>query len=195
MATQVNGITMDTLRQTIEAIRKDPELGRCKFRASNRWLNANRNVGRVKTFYAARQEREHQGSFETYADEPPILAGDDSAANPVEHLLTALAACVTTSMVAHAAVRGIEIEELKSEIEGDIDLKGYMGLSTDTPRGYQQIRVKFTVKSDADASELQRLAEFSPVFNTIAEGARVDIEVHKDETTRPATEPQQPGHP
>jgi uncharacterized OsmC-like protein len=191
----VNGIEIDTLKQTIAAIKQDPELGRCKFRASNRWIGANRNVGRVHEFHAAKQEMEHQSTFETYADEPPILAGEDSAANPVEHLLTALASCLTTAMVAHAATRGIEIEELESELEGDIDLNGYMGLDPDVPRGYQQIRVKFTVKSDADTEQLQRLAEFSPVFNTIMEGARIDLRVEKQPTTRPEAGTMQPGAP
>jgi uncharacterized OsmC-like protein len=193
--TRVNDIDMDTLGQTIAAVKDDPDLAKCKFRAANRWIGANRNVGKVKTFYAAKQELEHAETFETYADEPPILAGDDSAANPVEHLLTALAACLTTSLVAHAAVHGIHIDMLESEIEGEIDLNGYLGLQDDVPRGYQQIRVKFTVESDADTEELQRLAEFSPVLNTIVQGARVDLQVDKAPRTKDTQPPVQAGHP
>ena len=59
----------------------------------------------------------------TEADDPPNLAGHDEAPNPVEHLLHALASCLTTSMVAHAAVRGIAIEALESELEGDRDCR------------------------------------------------------------------------
>ena len=116
----VNGIHMDTLKGTVNAIEQDPDLGACKFRASNKWLGGNHNCTTVTGFYGARQEIAHQQQFELHADEPPILAGNDNGANPVEHLLNALAACVTTSMVAHAAVRGINIEELESELEGDI---------------------------------------------------------------------------
>ncbi len=120
----------------------------------------------------------HQQSFELHADEPPVLAGDDQAPNPVEHLLNALAGCMTTSMVAHAAVRGIHIEELESELEGDLDLRGFLGLSDDVPRGYTNIRVKFRVKADTDNMErLRRLTEYSPVFNTITQGVRVDVSV------------------
>src|SRR5690606_30609679 len=146
-------------------------LGRCTFRATNQWIDGTKNRGCVKTFYAANQEMEHQTAFELHADEPPLLAGEDSAPNPVEHLLIALAGCLTTSMVAHAAARGIEIEALESEVEGDIDLNGFLGLS-DVPKGYQEIRVRFTVRSDADIDELRQLAEHSPVFHTIADGAR-----------------------
>jgi uncharacterized OsmC-like protein len=193
--TRVNDIDIDILGQTIASVKDDPDLGKCKFRAANRWIGANRNVGKVKTFYAAKQELEHAEAFETYADEPPILAGDDSAANPVEHLLTALAACLTTSMVAHAAVHGIDIDMLESEVEGEIDLNGYLSLQDDVPRGYQQIRIKFTVESDADTQELQRLAEFSPVLNTIVQGARVDIQVDKAPPTKDAQPPLEAGHP
>ena len=174
----VNGIDLHTLQGTVQAIEEEPELGKCRFRASNRWLGGNHNCSTIKGFYAAGQEIAHKQRFELHADEPPILAGSDEGANPVEHLLNALASCVTTSMVAHAAVRGIHIEELESELEGDIDLRGFLGLSNDVPKGYTDIRIKFKVKADVDNMErLKRLTAYSPVFNTITQGARVDIQV------------------
>ena len=174
----VNGIDMDVLQSTVKAIQEEPELGKCKFRVSNKWLGANHNCTTVTSFYGAKQEIAHKQPFELHADEPPILAGEDQGANPVEHLLNALAACVTTSMVDHAAVRGIHIEELESEIEGDIDLQGFLGLSKEVPKGFTDIRVKFKVKADVDNIErLKRLAEYSPVYNTIIHGANVDIQI------------------
>jgi len=120
----------------------------------------------------------HQQVFTMDADEPAILAGYDQGANPVEHLLHALASCVTTSMVAHAAVRGIEVKELESELEGDIDLRGFLGLDPDVPKGYTDIRVKFRVKAaKEDLPKLRELAGFSPVFNTLTHGARVSIDI------------------
>ncbi len=176
----VNGIHMETLMGTVDAIAQEPELGQCRFRARNAWLGGNRNRTTITGFYGARQEIAHQQTFELHADEPPILAGNDAGANPVEHLLNALAACVTTSMVAHAAVRGIHIEALESELEGDIDLRGFLGLDASVPKGFTAIRVKFRVRSDADNMEcLQRLTGFSPVLNTITQGANVAIEVEK----------------
>jgi len=174
----VNGIHLETLQGTVNAIDQDPELGACKFRASNKWLGGNHNCTTVTGFYGAKQEIAHKQKFELYADEPPILAGHDEGANPVEHLLNALAACVTTSMVAHAAVRGINIEELESELEGDIDLRGFLGLDNDVPKGFTDIRIKFRVKADVDNMDrLKTLTAYSPVFNTITQGANVDIQV------------------
>jgi len=120
----------------------------------------------------------HKQEFELHADEPPILAGNDEGANPVEHLLHALASCVTTSMVAHATVRGIHIEELESKLEGDIDLRGFLGLDAKVPKGYTNIRVTFKVKTDRDnLQKLKELAEFSPVYNTLIHGTKVDIQI------------------
>lgn len=174
----VNGIDIDALSATVGAIEADRELGVSRFHVSNKWISGNHNRSTVTSFYAARQEVPHAQEFEMDADEPAILAGNDLGANPVEHLLHALASCVTTSMVAHAAIRGIPLNSVESEVEGDIDLNGYLGLSRDTPRGYTDLRVNFKVDADPKYHKrLRELSKFSPVFNTITQGARVAIKV------------------
>jgi len=176
----VNGIDVGTLGTTVQAIRENPELGRARFRLRNKWLDGNQNLSTVSGFYGAKQEIAHKQNYDLLADEPPILAGLDDAPNPVEHLLHALASCVTTSLVAHAAVRGIHLDEVEAEIEGDIDLRGYLGTDNEVPKGYTDIRVNFKVKADGISPErLKRLSMFSPVFNTITQGANVDIQVEK----------------
>lgn len=175
---RLNGVDLDTLMGTVNAIQAEPALGISKFRASNTWLSANHNRSTVTGFYAAKQEIAHVQTFTMDADEPAILAGGDQGANPVEYLLHALASCLTTSIVAHAAVRGIEIEELESELEGDIDLNGFLGLDAEMPKGFTEIRVRFRVKADPkDMDNIKQLAMFSPVFNTITKSARVDVDV------------------
>jgi uncharacterized OsmC-like protein len=176
----VNGIELEVLANTVKSIQEDPELGKCRFHVSNKWLGANHNCTTIRSFYGAKQELEHKQAFELHADEPPILAGRDEGANPVEHLLNALAGCVTTSLVAHAAVRGIELEEVESRIEGDIDLRGFLGLSSDVPKGYTDIRINFKVKTDEENTDkLKSLAEFSPVYNTLTNGTNVNIEIER----------------
>lgn len=177
-STVVNGVELETLMGTVKAIQADPELGVCHFRATNKWLNGNHNRSTVTGFYGAKQEMQHKQTFTMDADEPAILAGDDNGANPVEHLLHALASCLTTSMVAHAAVRGIAIEEMESEFEGDIDLNGFLGLDANVPKGYTAIRAKFRVKADPkDMDQIRELARFSPVYNTLTNGTPVDVQV------------------
>ena len=83
-------------------------------------------------------------------------------------------------MVYHAAVRGIELEEVESELEGDLDLKGFMGLSDEVRPGYQEIRVNFKVKTDIeDLERLKALIRFSPVYDVVSSGTRVKVQVER----------------
>jgi uncharacterized OsmC-like protein len=174
----VNAVEIDKLMTTVMAMKAEPELGACRFRARNTWLSGNHNRSTVSGFYGAKQEIMHRQTFTMDADEPAILAGNDQGANPVEHLLHALASCLTTSMVAHAAVRGIPIEELESELEGDIDLRGFLGIANDVPKGYTKIRALFRVKAKPEnLARLKELALFSPVFNTLTNGTKVELDV------------------
>ena len=109
---------------------------------------------------------------------PSRLTGEDLGANPVEHLLNALAGCLTSTLVYHAAIRGIKIDELESELEGDLDLRGFLGLSKDVRKGYQNIRVNFKVKTDAEnLNRLKALSKLSPVFDVTSHGTNVDIQI------------------
>jgi uncharacterized OsmC-like protein len=174
----VNGVDLGTLGGTVSAIQSDPELGACHFRATNQWVDGTLNRSTVSGFYGAKQEIAHKQNFGLVADEPAILAGNDDGANPVEHLLHALASCMTTSIIAHAAVRGVSIKELESELEGDIDLNGFLGLSEATPKGFTKIRVKFHVRADhKDMETIRALPDFSPVLNTLIQGVPVDVTV------------------
>jgi uncharacterized OsmC-like protein len=169
---------MDALGKTVKAVQDDPQLGKSTFRIRNKWISGGHNQTHVGCFHSLGAEQSHQQSFELHADEPAALGGTDQGANPVEHLLNSLAACVTTSLVAHAAVRGIPIEEVESQVEGDIDLQGFFGLDPKVPKGYQNIRITFSAKAaPEDLPKLRELAEFSPVYNTLLQGTNVDIQI------------------
>jgi uncharacterized OsmC-like protein len=175
----VNGVDVDQLGEKAEALKAQPDLAKCNFRITNKWHDCGHNRSTVSDFHAVGEDISHACPFDLDADEPPLLLGQDTGANPVEHLLHALASCLTTSLVYHAAVRGIEIEELESTLEGDIDIRGFMGLSDEVRKGYQKIRVKFRVKSDAPVEKIRELCRFSPVFDVVSNGPDVGIEVEK----------------
>ena len=142
-------------------------------------INGSRNQSTVKGFSGAGQETLHQTPFVLEADEPVVLLGRDSAPNPAEYVLQALASCLTTSLVYHAAARGIKIDEVQSKLEGDLDLHGFLGLSDEIRRGYQNVRVSFTVKSDSSAETLQELCKYSPVFDIVSNPVPVSISVER----------------
>jgi uncharacterized OsmC-like protein len=174
----VNGVNVTKLEETIGAIQETPTLARFQFRNRNRWLGGGHNRSHIKEFYGAGEEDTTRSEpFVLDADEPPVLLGEDTGANPVEYLLHALAACLTTSLVVHAAARGIEIEEVESRIEGDLDVRGFLGLSDDVRKGYQGIRVSFRVKSDASGEQLRELAEMSPVRDVVSNGTPVSVDI------------------
>ena len=175
----VNGVNLDNLFTTVEAIKGAPAIAKFRFRLRNQWQGGSQNTSNVGTFHGAGQEQQRQKSFILRADEPPVLLGTDTAPNPVEHLLHALASCLTTSMVYYAAARGIEIEEVESSFEGDIDLHGFLDLDPKVRKGYQGIRVNFKIKADVPEEQLQEIVQLgtghSPVFDSLTKGVPVSV--------------------
>ena len=179
----VNGINVDQLFGTIDSIKENPEIARFTFRATNRWIGGTHNQATIKDFFGGLKEESSREPMVFEVDEPPVLCGLDLGANPVEYLLVALSGCLTTTLIAHAAARGIEIRKVESRYEGDLDLRGFLGMSDDVPVGYQKIGVHF--KIDADVSEdrkeeLIRMAQkHSPVYNTITKPIPVSVQLDK----------------
>lgn len=179
----VNGVNVDELFGTIDAVKTAPVIANFKFKADNRWMGGGHNRTTIKHFYGTQQDHEHQEPFMLDADEPPILLGRDMGPNPVEYALTALAACVTTSIVYHAAAKGVTIRSMASRLEGDIDLQGFLGIRDDVPRGYKEIRMYVTIDADAPPEKLAEIValgpQYSPVFDTITRAVPVKVQMEK----------------
>jgi uncharacterized OsmC-like protein len=180
MAIETNGLNMDALVGTVAAVKENPALGNFEFRATNQWINGGENRSRIKEFYGAGAEDESRTeAFEFTNGEPPVLLGANEGANPVEFLLHALAGCVTTTTVLHAAARGIQIERLSTELVGTIDVQGLLGLDDSVPVGYKQIQINMDIKADCTEEELNDLVAFaqdhSPVCNTICKPVPVTV--------------------
>jgi uncharacterized OsmC-like protein len=178
----VNGVDVSKLFGTIEAIKQTPSLATFRFRTVNKWQGGGLNQTTVKTFYGAGQEfTERDEKFSMQADEAPVLLGTDKAANPVEHLLHALASCVTTSMVYHAAAKGIPLEGVESELEGELDLHGFLGLDPKVRRGFKSITMKVRLTgslSEAQKQEVLALApQFSPVYDMVSNPVPVTLKL------------------
>jgi uncharacterized OsmC-like protein len=177
----VNGLDTAKMDATVSALKADPMLAKFQFRARNRWLSGGENRSTIKDFFAAgAEDTSRREAFEFTNGEPPVLLGNNEGANPVEFLLHALAGCVTTTTVLHAAARGIEIESLSTTLVGDIDLQGLLGLA-DVPPGYQGISIELDIKaknaSDAELDDLLQFAQaHSPVCNTVCRPVPVVIE-------------------
>lgn len=116
-------------------------------------------------------------------DEPPVLLGNNLGPNPVEYLLVALSGCLTTALVTHATAKGIELKDVQSRYEGDIDLRGFLGISEDVKKQYKEIRVFFKIDadiSDAEKEDLVKMAQhYSPVFNSLKDGVNISVQLEK----------------
>jgi uncharacterized OsmC-like protein len=180
-ATTLNGLDIQKMVETVGALKANPMLATFEFRARNRWISGGENRSTIRDFYGAGAEdvSRHE-AFEFTNGEPPVLLGHNEGANPVEFLLHALAGCVTTTTVLHAAARGIEIESLSTTLVGNIDLQGLLALG-DAPAGYQGIRIEMDIKaknaSDADLDDLLQFAQsHSPVCDTVCRPVPVVVE-------------------
>jgi uncharacterized OsmC-like protein len=181
-ATIRNGVDTGQLFGTLDAIKDDPSLARFQFRARNHWIEGAHNRTTIRDFYAANQEDTSRAAeFVIDAGEPAILLGTDTGPNPAEHLLHALAACLTTSLVYVAAVRGVHLTEVESTLEGDMDVRGALGLSDDYRNGFEQIRASFRVKGDAPEEKLREVVARaqlrSAVFDMVTNGVPVTVDV------------------
>jgi uncharacterized OsmC-like protein len=177
--TILNGVNVTKLDRTVEAVKQQPQLAQFQFRARNQWDNGAHNVATVNSFYGTCQEMEHKQPFELHADEPAVLLGEDRGVNPVEFVLAGLSGCMTTTLAYHAAGRGLKIEDISSQFEGDIDLQGLLGTDPNVRPGYREIRVKFKVRGDIDEQTIQELLRKSPVFDTLSNPVKVKVEVEK----------------
>jgi len=178
---KLNGLDTTQLYQTIAAIKKQPVIAKFQFRARNEWIGGGENRSTIRDFYGAGQEDTSRTEpFVFVNGEPPVLLGANEGANPVEFLLHALAGCVTTTLVLHAAARGIKINEISTSLDGDIDLQGLLNLDPSVSPGYEQIRIKMDIKADCSEKELDDLIAFarehSPVSQTICRPVPVTIE-------------------
>ena len=178
---KLNGLNVQVALDTIAAIKADKTLARFQFRVRNRWVDGAENRSTIKDFYGAgHEDTSRTRAIEIVQDEPPILLGNNGGANPGESLLHALAGCVTTTLVLHAMARGIVVRELSTEIHGDVDAQGVLGLDESVSPGFEQIRVRMNVKADCSDEELENLVayakEHSPVYNTVCRPVPVVVE-------------------
>ncbi|MBV1789445.1 OsmC family protein [Marinobacterium sp. D7] len=176
-----NGLNLEQMTETVGALSADPSLAQFRFRASNRWINGGANRSTIKGFYGAGAEDTSRTTPFVFTNgEPPVLLGNNEGANPVEFLLHALAGCVTTTTVLHATARGITIDSIATELEGDIDLQGLLDLDPDVYAGYRNIRIRMDIKADCSDQELDDLLAFarehSPVCNTVCRPVNVVLE-------------------
>jgi uncharacterized OsmC-like protein len=178
-------VDTEKLFATLDLIKAQPELARFQFRATNRWIDGAHNRSTIKGFYAAgAEDTTRTAEFQVDAGEPAILLGTDTGANPAEHLLHALAACLTTTIVYVAAARKVQLTSVESTLSGDMDVRGALGVDDEPRNGFERISVSFRVIGDAPDEQLrevvERAKERSAVYDMVTNGVPVALDVTTD---------------
>lgn len=177
---QLNGVNLDQLIGTVQAIQETPELARFQFRAHNEWVDGGQSRTEIQGFYGANSEDTSRvEAFILEGDEPPVLLGSNHGPNAVEAVLHALASCLAVGFVYNAAVQGITVESLEFDLEGDLDLQAFLGLSDQVRPGYNNIEIKYRVKADAPSEKIIELCNYvqntSPVLDIIRNPVPVNV--------------------
>jgi uncharacterized OsmC-like protein len=181
-ATIKNGVDVGQLSQTIEHIKQQPELAQFKFRAHTEWEGGARSRTTIKSFYGAgHEDAAWDRTFGLAGDEPPVLLGQNTAPNAVETVLHALTSCLTVGFAYNAAARGIEIRSMDYDIEGKLDLRGFLGISAGVRPGYDAIKVTYRVDADAPREDLEALCEYvqatSPVMDMLRNETPIEVDL------------------
>jgi uncharacterized OsmC-like protein len=176
----LNGMDLKQLHETVDVIKGDPEIAQFEFRNTNEWIQGGENRSTIQEFYGAKQwDHSRTEPYVFTNGEPPVLLGANEGANPVEFLLHALAGCVTTTTVLHAAARGIRIESISTKLKGRIDLHGLLGLDPSVSPGYESIEIDMDIQADCSDEELDDLLAFaeahSPVCSTVCRPVPVTL--------------------
>lgn len=175
-----NGVDVPTLFATLDAVKQAPEAAQFQFRATNRWVSGTHSRTSIHGYFGVGEDREHEREFIHDADHPAVLVGTDQGPTPVEYLLVGLTSCLTAGIANVASARGVDLYEVESSIEGDIDLNGILGFGG-ARNGYQQVRVHFTIRGDAPDEVLRSIVEQSrqrsAVYDVMTNGVPVAIDV------------------
>lgn len=176
----VNGSDTGRIIELATKMSQDAQFAQFQFRAENHWIYGSRSRTSIQGFFAGGEENtDRKQALSVDADQPVYLAGKNTAPNAVEHLLHALTSCLSTTIVAHASVQGILLDELVIAAQGDMDARGFFGVSDKVNKGYHQIRVNIQVTSDTDVDTVKALAMYSPVYEVISRSVTVDLTITK----------------
>ena len=166
----VNGINVDDLMALLARVEQDASKGKTNWRVTTSWQGQTRSRSEVSGFGIGGDEVPRRFSFDI--DEPCELGGSNAYANPQEHLIAALNACMTVGYVAQCAIRGITLEQLEIETEGEIDLRGFLGIDSNVPPGYESLSYIVHIKGDGTEEQFAEIHDAvmatSPNFYNLA---------------------------
>ena len=180
MTSSLNGVNVDQLVGTIQAVQGDSSIALFKFKSQTKWIDGGHSQTKIKDFFGAKQEdTTRPKAFVMDGDEPSVLLGNNHGPNAVEAILHALASCLSVGVVYNASAKGIKINALTFDMQGEIDLHAFLGLSETMRPGYSQLDVAISLDAEASREDLVSLIEYvkktSPVLDVITNPTPVNV--------------------
>jgi len=176
-----NGVNVEALLGAREALTAAPEAAKFKWRASCKWVNGTHSHSSVKSFFGLGEEQSHKTEFTFDADHPELFASEDNGMTPVEYVLVGLASCLTAGIAAVAQNREIQLKSVEASLEGDMDVRGILGVDSDVRNGFSGIKVTYNIDADASPEDIKALVaqsqKRSAVYDIITNPTNVKVEV------------------
>jgi uncharacterized OsmC-like protein len=176
-----NGVDVAFLLGAREALTAEPEGAKFKWRVSNTWVRGTHSQSTVQGFFGLGDEQDTSRGFQFDADHPELFSADNNGATPVEIVLVGLASCLTGGLAAVAQNREIQLRSVSAAIEGDMDVRGILGIDSDVRNGFSNIKVTYTIDADASAEDIEALVaqsqKRSAVYDLITNPTNVTVEV------------------
>jgi uncharacterized OsmC-like protein len=176
-----NGVNVEALLGARVALTDAPEAAKFQWRATCEWQNGTYSRSTVEGFFGLGEEQRHRAPYSFDADHPEIFASEDNGATPVEHVLVALASCLTAGVAAVAQNREIQLHKVSATIEGAMDVRGILGMDSDVRNGFSDIKVTYDIDADASPDDIKALVaqsqKRSAVYDIITNPTNVSVEV------------------
>lgn len=176
---KLNGIDTEALKQVMGQISKDPSLGKVKFQVTTTWKGTTKSETVIQGYEISGQKVQRKHSF--VIDEPKELMGEDTAANPQEYLMGAMNACIMNTYVIAAAMKGVKLEEVEMETEGELDLRGFLGIDKNVIPGYKELKYKVRLKGNGTRQQYEEVHKAvvatSPNYYNISNAIKLNSEL------------------
>jgi uncharacterized OsmC-like protein len=182
---RINGVNPQQLGGLLNTLKEHPDASEARFYVKTEWTCQDEGDSggfyvrsSCKDFQLGGQTIQRNNTYAMVFDFPPEFSGEGKGPTVCEACMSSLGACITQTIVAHATARGINIDSVTIDLEGNVDLQGFTGLSTDTRPGAQGFRLKVNIKSStASKEQISQLYEigkrYSPAFDTLTNGTSV----------------------
>jgi uncharacterized OsmC-like protein len=176
-----NGVNVEFLLTAREALAAQPEGADFKWRVSNTWVKGTHSRSSVHGFFGLGAEQAHRSEFEFEGDHPELLSAEDNGATPVELLLVSLASCLTAGVATVAQNRDIQLRSVTATLQGDMDIRGILGVDPEVRNGFSQITITYNIDADARPEDIRALVaqsqKRSAVYDIVTNPTNVKVEV------------------